>query len=147
MLSHCAVVKHNIVILHENTGIDIYKLLHKGNHPPDSYLKKSIFEALQGGPQFKVSDRTEPIQEDDIIYKSPPFPVLFGLFWQLCLNLIHSDSEKSKHFIIHRLTKPPPPKKKKHRHKNKLKVERLVHSYYYLIMNHTWCVRTNFNQV
>lgn len=110
MLSHCAVVKHNIVILHENTGIDIYKLLHKGNHPPDSYLKKSIFEALQGGPQFKVSDRTEPIQEDDIIYKSPPFPVLFGLFWQLCLNLIHSDSEKSKHFIIHRLTKPPPQK-------------------------------------
>lgn len=61
-----------------------------------NYLKESIFEALQGGTKFKVCYRTEPIQKDYIIHKPPMAPLVFGCIWQLCLNLIHSDSDVAK---------------------------------------------------
>lgn len=60
-----------------------------------THLKEGIFEALQGGAQSKVSNRTEPVQQDYIIHKSPLLPMVFGYVRQLGLNLIYSDSEKS----------------------------------------------------
>lgn len=58
------------------------------------YLIQGIFEALQGAAHCKILDRAEPVQQDDIVHKSPLLPVLFGHLRQLCFNLIHSDSEK-----------------------------------------------------
>lgn len=57
-------------------------------------LKKCIFEALESGAQFKVSDRTEPVQQNYVIHKSPSPPLLFRHIWQLGLNLVHSDSKE-----------------------------------------------------
>lgn len=53
---------------------------HKGKHT-HIYLKKGIFQASQGGAQFKVSDRTEPVQEYYIVDKPSSPPVVFGYVW------------------------------------------------------------------
>lgn len=89
-LSHCKVLKDIIVAKPANLLLCVSQIL-KDKHK-HNYLKEGIFEALQGGTKFKVCYRTEPIQKDYIIHNPPMAPLVFGCIWQLCFNLIHSDS-------------------------------------------------------
>lgn len=79
----------------ENSAVVIHTLRVTHKKKLNTHLKEGIFEALQDGAQFEVSDRTEPVQQDYVIHKSPPPPMVFRHVRELCLNLIHSDSERS----------------------------------------------------
>lgn len=50
-------------------------------HIQASYLEEGVFKTLQGGPHSEVSDGAEPVQQDNIVYKSSLPPGVLGCFW------------------------------------------------------------------